>query len=350
VTTSIAEYSATESALAELRGKYAAVVYDVTTTKGMTEAKAARAELRTLRVNLEAKRKEIKAPALKRCNEIDTEAKRITAELSALEDPIDDTIKAEEQRKEREKAERERLEQERITAINARFADIKALPLRAVNATVEEIDAVIAEAEAIDPTTFPDNLRSAAEFEQRIAIASLRAARDQRVAHDAEQKRIREERAELERLRAEQAAVQAERDRLAQEEQARAVAERQRLEEAARAERDAAERAAREARDAEQARIDAERAERRRAEDAEREAAAEKLRQEQAAAAAERARFEAEQVAARKAAREAEIASATLLSAASDALAFLRANGHEHETVTLKLAAAINREPQQKAA
>jgi hypothetical protein len=61
-------------------------------------------------------------------------------------------------------------------------------------------------------------------------------------------------------------------------------------------------------------------------------------------------RFEAEQAAARKAAREAEIANATLLAAASDALAFLTIKGFGEELVTLKLAAAINREPQQKAA
>src|SRR4030042_4718418 len=99
---SIQEDSKTEAALAILRGKYAGVVYDVASLDGMKTDKEARAELRGYRVELERVRKDIKAPALKRCTEIDTEAKRITRELSALEDPIDSAIKSEEGRADRE--------------------------------------------------------------------------------------------------------------------------------------------------------------------------------------------------------------------------------------------------------
>lgn len=350
MTTAIVEYTETEKGLAELRQKYAAVVFDVTSGKGMTEAKAARAELRTLRTDLEKKRVEIKAPALKRCREIDSEAQRITAELAALEDPIDASIKAEEGRKAAEKAERDRLERERVEALHARFVAIKTLPLGAVNATVERIDEIIGEAEAIDPETFPDDMQAAAKFERSIAIASLRAARDARVAQDREEAKIKADLEELDRLRAQQAAQQAEADRLAAAERERQAAEARRVEEQARAEREAAENAAREAREAEQARIDAERAEARRKEDAEREKAAAKLRKEQAEAAAERKRLEAEKAAAAKAARDAEIANASLLAAASEAVDFLRANGFGDELVTQKLDAAVRREPMKVAA
>jgi len=95
----IQEYSATEAALATFRQKYAQVVYAVTTPTGMRDALAARRELRECRVALETTRKRIKAPALEHCQQIDAEARRITAELVALEDPIDAQVKAEEQRR-----------------------------------------------------------------------------------------------------------------------------------------------------------------------------------------------------------------------------------------------------------
>lgn len=345
MTTAIAEYSATDSALAELRTKYATVVYDVTTSKGMEQAKKARAELRDYRVTLEKTRVEIKAPALERCRQIDSEAKRITAELEALELPIDEQIKAEEQRKLRAKEEAERQERARQEALQKWFADVRGLPLRAVNASAEAIRGMISEAEATETSNVPDDHQAAAKFEIRNAVAGLKAALDARLAADEEAERIKAERAELERLRAEAAAVQAEKDRLAAEERARVAEEGRRKEAQARAEREAIERAEREAREAEQARIDAERAEQRRKEDAERAKAAEKLRKEQAALEAERKRVAKEKAEAAKAAREAEIANATLLAAANEAVQLLQAEGYGEHIVTQKLAAAVSREP-----
>lgn len=345
MTTSIAEYSATDSALAELRQKYETVVFDVTSGKGMEQAKKARAELRDYRVTLEKTRVEIKAPALERCRQIDTEAKRITAELEALEEPIDAQIKAEENRKAREKEERERQERARQEALQKWFADVRGLPLRAVGATADAIRAIIAEAEATDTSSVPDDHQAAAKFEIRNAVAGLKAALDARLAADEEAERIKAERAELERLRAEAAAVQAERDRLAEAERARQAAEERRKEEQARAEREAIERAEREAREAEQRRIDAERAAQRKKEDAARAKEAEKLRQEQAALAAERKRLADEQAVAAKAARDAEIANATLLVAANEAAQLLVAEGYGDHLTTQKLLSALSREP-----
>lgn len=350
MTTTITEYSPTEQALAELRTKYEAAVFDVTTGKGMDQAKKARAELREHRVSLEKERVRIKAPALERCRQIDSEAKRITAELEALEEPIDQQIKAEEDRKAREKAAREEAERKRVEELRERFAAIRGLPLAAVGKTSAEIAELVASAEQTETDSFPDDMKAAAVFELRLAVASLKAAQDAAAAAEAEADRIRAEREELERLRAEQAAVIAERERLHAAELARQAAEQKRIEDAARAEREAAERAAREAREEEQRRIDAERAERRRQEDAEREAAAAKLREEQAAAAAERKRLEEERRAAEKRERQQAIANATLQSAASEALDLLRAEGYGEHLVTQKLAAALGRESLETAA
>jgi hypothetical protein len=343
MSTTITEYSATDSALAELRTKYEAVVFDVTSGKGMEQAKKARAELREHRVSLEKERVRIKAPALERCRQIDSEAKRITAELSALEDPIDEQIKGEEERKARDKEAREQAERERIAAMNARFDAIRALPLAAVGASSAAIAEQIAQAEKIDPASFPGDLQPAAQHEKRLAITALRAAQDRALADEQERERIKAERAELEQLRAAQAALLAEQERLAAAERERVAAEERRLEDLARAEREAIERAEREARDAEQRRIDAERAEARRKEDAERVAEQQRLRE-------ERERLEADKKAADKRQREQAIANATLLDAAADAVDLLREKGFADHLTTHRLAAAIEREPAKRKA
>lgn len=226
--TTIAEYSPTARALAELRTKYADAVFDVSTGKGMTVAKEARAELREHRVSLEKERVRIKAPALERCRQIDSEAKRITAELESLEQPVNEQIKGEEDRKALEKAAKERAERERVEAINARFAEIRSLPLACTGQPSDAITRQIAEAEEIDPASFPDDMQAAAQYEKRLAITAMRAALDRQMTAE-------EERAELERLRTQQAEV------------------REREEAVARAELAAAEKAASEQRQRDQA-------------------------------------------------------------------------------------------------
>ena len=90
--TSVAEYNPIAAGLAVVRQRYANVAWDLKTTKGNADARAARKELVTLRVSLESKRVELKAPVLERAKLIDSEAKRITAELLKIETPIDEQI------------------------------------------------------------------------------------------------------------------------------------------------------------------------------------------------------------------------------------------------------------------
>ena len=121
----VVKYSRTEAALADLREKYAGKTFDLTTTKGDDAARAARLELKKLRTGLEAKRKEFKAPAIAFGKLIDTEADRITAEIKALEDPIDAQIRADEQRRETERLERERVAAARRAEFEAKIAAIR---------------------------------------------------------------------------------------------------------------------------------------------------------------------------------------------------------------------------------
>lgn len=298
----IAEYRTTEAALADLRTKYEAVVYDVTDRKGMAQAKEARKELRDVRVALEKNRVEIKAPALQRCRDIDGEAKRITEELEALERPIDNQIKAEEQRVEREKQAREQAERDRVERLRASMDQLKAMAVFHVeDKTAEEIDETIALAEAYPVGDHDEINQAGVRFQVQLTVNALRANRDKRVAWEVEQVRIQAERAELERLRAEQAARQAEelerqrqaaadgeRARIAEQERVRAEAaaqeavdraQREAAEAAAKAERERQEQEARHARELEEAaqrerdRIAAEQAEAARVADRERQEA-----------------------------------------------------------------------------
>lgn len=114
--TKIVEYSKTEAALSDLASRFKGVLFDVKTREGLKAATEARREIRSYRTSLEAKRVEIKAPALERCNLIDSEARRIKTALEALEDPIDAQIKREEQRVQEAKDAAIRAEQERLAA------------------------------------------------------------------------------------------------------------------------------------------------------------------------------------------------------------------------------------------
>ena len=208
----LVEYSRTEAALAELRSKYAGAKFDLTTTAGDKAARAARLELVTLRTGLEKKRKELKAPAVEFGKKIDDEAKRITGEIVALEDPIDAQIKADEKRREEERLQRERIEADRVAAIKTRIDAIRSCVVRAnaPDMTSERIQRGIDQVEAIviDKASF-------AEFEEEAAqaksttLAAMLNLRDTAKAREDEAARLEAQRIENERIAAEQRAAAA---------------------------------------------------------------------------------------------------------------------------------------------
>lgn len=227
----IAEYSPTAAKLAELRSRLADVAYDVTTTKGMDIARRDRAEVRDLRVALEKKRVELKAPALERSRLIDTEAKRITAELEELEKPIHQQIKAEEDRKEQEKQAKIAAEFGRVQAIQEAIADIHMTamsfsnkPSAIIAAGIEAMRAAI-----LDPLVYQEHLPQAKAAHQA-AIDKLEVALKAKQHDEAAAARLVAERAELDELRRAAAAQKAKEEaaaaELARAERARIAAER----------------------------------------------------------------------------------------------------------------------------
>lgn len=206
VVNKIQEYSSTEAGLSVLRDRLQGVVYDVATTAGMESAKKDRRELVSLRTTLEAKRKEIKQPALDRCKMIDEEAKRIVAEIVALEDPIDRQIKAEEARKEAARQEKIEAERKRVEAIKEKIAKITALPLQVVTVSAAEVAEFITNVAAHVVITEEEYQEWApmATTAKEEALQALEEIRSVKVASEVEATRIQAEREEQERLRVEE--------------------------------------------------------------------------------------------------------------------------------------------------
>ena len=233
MSTEITEYSPTAAALAALRQKYAQAVFDTTTIVGMAKAVAARRELREVRVNLEKLRKELKAPALERSRLIDAEAKSLTAQIEAMEEPIDAQIKAEEQRKADERAAKERAEQQRIESIRAKIVAIQNQAVLSANCCSAEISVAIDYLSDADmlPEDYQEYMPQA-EAARDETLARLRDLLGAAQAREAEAERLRIERQALEAERKAQA-EQAERERA---ELAKLRAEQEERDRAARAE------------------------------------------------------------------------------------------------------------------
>lgn len=224
-TPTVTAYSQTAHGLIQLQQRFANVVFDVKTVDGMKEAKSGRKELRSLRSDLEKTRVQVKAPVLDQCRLIDEEAKFIDGELEKLLTPIDKTIKAEEARLEAERIEKERAEKERIDAIQARITDIRNLPLSALGKSAAEIAQMAKQVDnmPIDAVFF-GGYANEASIARNAAAAKLRQAHAAQLAAEQAQAEREAERAKLERLRAEQAARDAQ-VRAAREAQERAERE-----------------------------------------------------------------------------------------------------------------------------
>lgn len=245
VITEIAEYSQTAAALSDLRHRFLGVAFNVSTTKGMGEAKKARQEVKGYRTALEAKRKEIKAQALERCRLIDDEAKTITAALLEIEEPIDQQIKAEEALKEAEKAAKAEAERQRVAAIRVQIETIKNHAAFAVGKSADAILKILSGVEGFEIGEDFQEFKPEAEQAKAETLDKLKTLHTAQVEHEAEQARIAAERAELAKLRAEAEA----RER----EAAAARAEQERKDREARAEQERKDREAREAVEREQA-------------------------------------------------------------------------------------------------
>jgi hypothetical protein len=197
------EMTAVEAGISALESKFGSVVYDVTTTKGMEEAKKARAEIREPRYAVQNIAKAKKSELNKISKAIGEASDRIIARIEAIEEPIDKQIKAEEERKAAEKAERERVERENRQRQLDRVIGIRAVPANLIGASVAEIDTattVLLEDDLsdLDEVYLPD-----ARQARDKAIEDLQVMRTQRAEADALAAELRQLQAEREAREAE---------------------------------------------------------------------------------------------------------------------------------------------------
>jgi len=284
--------------LADAKTLAAAAEFDVTTTAGMAVAVKHRATFREIRVASEKARKERKAPILEIGKLLDTRQKEIEAEIKPFESRFDAAIKAEEKRKDDEKIAKAVAESARISAIRERIDFLRAFATNSVGMPANKMAAMLETLEA-EPVTLERFQEFSGEAEM-VKVAALTKLADMlaaQQAHEAEQARIADERAQLERERAEAA----ERERIAAqvraEQEAKDRAERERIAAEQRAAQEAAAAAMRREQAEHEARMAAQQAEldRQQAEIAAARAEQERIERERQAAieAEERAKREA---------------------------------------------------------
>lgn len=253
--TVLAQFKDAEVSILALAEKYRAVAFDVTTTKGMNEAKAARLELREKgRFAVQRAEKSVKADVNDLKRVMSDEVERLVAIVQPVEDAIDAQIKAEEDRKAREKAERERIEAERVAAHQARLDTIGAYltHCQQPGMTAKRIeDGITKLAAAKFGPDWQEFAVPAADLQCK-TLEAMRALHARAVEREAEAIRQQEEAARLEAQRIENERVAAE---LA-EDRRRLAAQQAELDR--RAEQETQERRAREAAEADRQRIQAE--------------------------------------------------------------------------------------------
>jgi hypothetical protein len=219
VQTAITKMDRVSEGLKDLSTRFAGVVFDVTTPKGMAEAKAARKEIAGPRIEVERIRKEAKAPILELGRKLDAEAKRITGELEKIEGPIDRQIVGEENRIEAERQAAIKAEQDRVANHLKRLDAIRdrvrlgaqAKSAAQVSELMNEVDSLVIDA------TWQEYADAAADAKAE-AFTQLDKMLEAAVAREKEDQRLREERAELDKRRAEQEARdKVERERAAAE-------------------------------------------------------------------------------------------------------------------------------------
>lgn len=224
-TVEVAEYNATNAALAVLKQKYSTVP-DANTDDGYAFIKSGIKELTGLRTSLEEARKREKAPYLQAGQIIDAEAKRITAELAALEDPMKSAKKVVDDRIERERKERVARLQMKVDAIKSMPAQVRGKSSEAISEMIDRCGEIDTAHDFYDLTKEAQAAQQASMDEltqmltDRLAFEQAEQQRNQLAAQLAEQQeQMRRQQAEMDRQREEMARQQQELDNQRQEQE-----------------------------------------------------------------------------------------------------------------------------------
>lgn len=228
----LARFTATETALRKLAERYSRVAFNVQTPKGLAEAKAARNELREQgRYAVQRIEKVVKDDVndLKRI--MASEAERLIAIVKPVEDAVDAQIKVREEAIAAEKAERERIEAERVARHHTNLTTLRSYVAQGKGKTSDQLTKAAAAVSAIglDPEAWEEfhdqavTVRAQVHEELSRMSAEAKVREDERAEADrlrAENARIlAEQKAEAERVAAERAEIERERAELAAQQQ-----------------------------------------------------------------------------------------------------------------------------------
>ncbi|MEX5496677.1 hypothetical protein ABFV51_26075 [Pseudomonas asgharzadehiana] len=269
--TDIAEYRPHEEQIVRLETTYAKLVVDCSTSEGLASAKEVRVDIRDVRYALDKTTKTALVPyqqkvkeAQARVNQVKEFGETLKTRVLAIEEPVDEAIKAEEKRIADAKAERERVEAERVDAIRAkitRFSSVAAAYASRSAADVAGIlqgvkesvilpeeygefeaegtiarDNAIEQLEALHKAAIDREEAAAKLLAQQKELDELREK--QRIA-DAEAEELRKQRAEEDRLRLKKQQDELDQQRRDMEAQQRQQREQQEEQQRQQRERDA---------------------------------------------------------------------------------------------------------------
>ena len=215
--TKLIKFDVTEAAIAELRERYADPP-EIVDGKTFKAIKSGISTIRTLRTNVEKRRKELKADPLALCRAIDSKAGEIKTDLLAIEEPMKARKEAYEAKLEQARQEKARIERERVEKIQAKIRgmiarDMTGIDSAGIQAEIDRLKAIV-----ISEDEYQEFTDSALETWKQ-SLATLKTALDVRVRWEKEQEEARIERERLDKERKEFEARQREADRLEKERQ-----------------------------------------------------------------------------------------------------------------------------------
>lgn len=172
---------------------------NVSTKEGMEIAKTHRAIFRGIRIDIDKKRAECKAPILEIGRLLDSRAKEVIDQVRPYEEKFDAPIKAEEQRIADEKAARIKAEAEAAAAVQREMDRIKSAPLEVINGSSDDVTKMIGVMEEtyLSKEFFGERIVEAeyalkATLDQLATMRSGKQAQEQLAALQ-EQQRIKDE-------------------------------------------------------------------------------------------------------------------------------------------------------------
>lgn len=203
----VAPLQAMEATLKALADRYRGVAFDLKTTKGLNEAKAARNDLREAgRYAVQRAMNTFKTEANDAKRDVEALAVKMVAITLGIENSIDKDIKARETEIEDEKKAKAAAAAERVAEFEAKIANIRAFLAKARGLPSDRIAKGI---EILQGMSFP--AEAWAEFAVPAAnaqcetVEAMSKLREETVAAELEAQRIEAQRIENERIAAEQA-------------------------------------------------------------------------------------------------------------------------------------------------